>query len=103
MGLIFRKRRRLGPNSWLNLSKSGVSGSTRIGRLTLNSRGGGSVRLGKGLSLNPCIGLLIARCGNRESAFWTGRIWSVEFLICPVRESTFSETIPHLVPCHAAV
>lgn len=50
MGFIFRKRVRAGKRSWLNISKSGVSGSTKVGPVTFNSRGKGSVRLGNGLS-----------------------------------------------------
>ena len=50
MGFQYRKRKRLGAGSSLNVSKSGASMSGRIGRLTLNSRGGGSIRFGKGLS-----------------------------------------------------
>lgn len=49
MGLILRKRVRVGRGSWLTLSKSGVSASKRTGRVTVNSRGRGYVRLGKGL------------------------------------------------------
>lgn len=50
MGIFFRKRTKLGKDSWLNWSGSGVSGSKRIGPVTINSRGGFSVRLGKGLN-----------------------------------------------------
>ncbi len=50
MGITFRKRKKLGKNSWLNLSGSGASASTRVGPVTINSRGGFSVRLGKGLN-----------------------------------------------------
>jgi|1186.fasta_scaffold141655_2 hypothetical protein len=51
MGLVYRKRLRLGRNSSVNLSNSGVSLSQRIGRrVTINSRGRGSLRLFKGLS-----------------------------------------------------
>lgn len=53
MGLIFRKRVKLGQDgkSWLNLSKSGVSLSRRIGnRITVNTRGRVTVRLFKGVS-----------------------------------------------------
>ena len=50
MGLIFRKKVRTGTNSWLNLSKSGMSASRRVGRVTVNSRGRVSVRIAKGLS-----------------------------------------------------
>lgn len=49
MGLNYRKTIRLPGNAWLNLSKSGVSVSKRIGRVTVNSRGGVWVRLFKGL------------------------------------------------------
>jgi len=54
MGLIFRKRvpvKRDGPlRTWLNLSRSGVSSSVRLGRVTANSRRGITIRLGKGFS-----------------------------------------------------
>jgi len=50
MPFIFRKRVRTGRTSWLNVSKSGVSESKRVGRVTLNSRGGGRVRIAPGLS-----------------------------------------------------
>lgn len=50
MGLIVRKRVRTGRQSWLNVSRSGVSTSRRVGRLTANSRGQARVRLGKGIS-----------------------------------------------------
>lgn len=49
MGFTFSKRKRLGKSSTLNLSKSGASVSKRVGRVTVNSRGRGSVRIGKGL------------------------------------------------------
>jgi len=50
MGLVLNKRLRLSRNSSLNLSNSGASLSQRIGRVTINSRGRGSLRLLKGLS-----------------------------------------------------
>ena len=50
MGFRFNKRVRLGKGTGLNLSKSGASVSKKIGGVTLNSRGGGSVRVAKGLS-----------------------------------------------------
>ncbi|WP_134667865.1 DUF4236 domain-containing protein [Amycolatopsis sp. CFH S0078] len=43
MGWVFRKRIRTGRSSWLNASK-------RIGRVTVNSRGRATIRLGRGLS-----------------------------------------------------
>ncbi len=48
MGLSFRRSIRVGRGVRVNLSKSGVSASKRLGRLTLNSRGRGVLRLGKG-------------------------------------------------------
>lgn len=50
MGMFFRKRKKIGNNSWLNFSKSGASGSTRLGPVTLNSRGGFSLNLPGGLN-----------------------------------------------------
>jgi uncharacterized protein DUF4236 len=50
MGLIFRKRIRLGAGTGLNLSRRGASVSKRVGPVTLNTRGRGRIRLGKGLS-----------------------------------------------------
>jgi hypothetical protein len=50
MGFVFRRSVRLGRGTRLNLSSRGASVSQRIGRLTLNSRGGGSFRILPGLS-----------------------------------------------------
>jgi hypothetical protein len=50
MGLIFRRRVPVTRSSWANVSKSGVSASQRVGRVTVNSRRGARVRLAKGLS-----------------------------------------------------
>lgn len=50
MGLQYRRRKSLGLGSWLNVSKRGVSVSKRTGRVTVNTRGGGSIRIMKGLS-----------------------------------------------------
>ena len=50
MGFVFRRSLRIGRGTRLNLSNRGASVSQRIGRLTLNSRGGGSIRLLPGLS-----------------------------------------------------
>jgi hypothetical protein len=50
MGFVYRKRVRAGRNAWVNVSKSGASESARLGPVTVNSRGGGRIRLGKGLS-----------------------------------------------------
>ncbi|MBL3926497.1 DUF4236 domain-containing protein, partial [Bacteroides thetaiotaomicron] len=45
MGITFRKRKKVGKNSWINISGSGVSASTKVGPVTLNSRGGVYVKL----------------------------------------------------------
>ncbi len=50
MGFQFSRRKRLGRGLSLNVSKSGASISKRAGRFTLNSRGRGSLRIGKGTS-----------------------------------------------------
>jgi hypothetical protein len=50
MGFRFQRRLSLGNGSRLNLGKRGASVSKRVGRLTFNSRGGGSVRILPGLS-----------------------------------------------------
>lgn len=50
MSIFFRKRKKVGKNSWLNFSKSGASASTKIGPVTLNSRGGVWVNLPGGLN-----------------------------------------------------
>lgn len=49
MGLFFNRRKRIGRNT-LNVSKGGASLSRRAGRVTVNSRGRVSVRLGRGTS-----------------------------------------------------
>ena len=50
MGFTYRRSFSLGRGLRLNVSKSGVSASKRMGRVTVNSRGGFAVRLLKGLS-----------------------------------------------------
>ena len=50
MGFQYRRRKSLGHGTHVNLSKSGASLSKKAGRLTLNSRGGGSFRIAPGLS-----------------------------------------------------
>lgn len=49
MGFQYRRRIRAGSHAWLNISKSGISASTRIGRVTVNSRGSVFVRIARGL------------------------------------------------------
>ncbi|WP_306864712.1 DUF4236 domain-containing protein [Arthrobacter bambusae] len=50
MGIFFRRTKKLGKNTRLNFSKSGVSLSRKAGPVTVNSRGRITIRLGKGLS-----------------------------------------------------
>jgi hypothetical protein len=50
MGLIFRKRVKLDDTTSVNVSGTGASVSKRIGRLTISSRGRGSIRILPGLS-----------------------------------------------------
>jgi hypothetical protein len=50
VGLIFRKRIALGKSGALNVSKSGMSVSKRIGPITMNTRRGVTIRLAPGLS-----------------------------------------------------
>ena len=50
MGFVFRRSLSLGHGTRLNLSKRGASVSKRVGPLSLNSRGGGSLRILPGLS-----------------------------------------------------
>ena len=62
MAFRYQKRIRTGKNTWLNVSKSGLSGSGRVGPFTFNSRGRGSIRLGNGLSYRTsgsgCAGMI---------------------------------------------
>jgi hypothetical protein len=50
MAFIYRKRIRMGKRGSINLSKSGISASERLGPLTVNSRGRISLRLLPGLT-----------------------------------------------------
>jgi len=50
MGLIIRKRVKLDPTTAVNVSKSGVSVSKKLGRVTVNSRGRVTVRIAPGIS-----------------------------------------------------
>ena len=59
MGFRYQKRIRTGRNSWINLSKSGASGSFRVGPVTFNSRGRRSVRIAPGLSYRGSGGCLL--------------------------------------------
>jgi len=50
MGFVFQRRKSLGKGKTVNVSKSGASVSKKAGRVTVNTRGRGSVRVAKGLS-----------------------------------------------------
>ncbi|MDQ2627848.1 DUF4236 domain-containing protein [Mycolicibacter senuensis] len=50
MGLVFRRRVKIGKRTGLNLSKSGASVSRRGKRVSVSSKGRGSVRIAKGVS-----------------------------------------------------
>ena len=50
MGLIFRRRIRTSRHTHVNVSTHGASASGRVGRVTANTRGRATVRLGKGWS-----------------------------------------------------
>jgi hypothetical protein len=51
MGLYIRRRIPVKHrNTWINVSKSGLSVSKRVGRVTVNSRGSVWVRLLKGVA-----------------------------------------------------
>ena len=49
MGLQYRDKKKISKNSWLNVSGSGASVSTKIGPMTINSRGGLWVNLPGGM------------------------------------------------------
>lgn len=50
MGILFQRRKKIARGTNLNVSKSGGSVSKKAGRVTVNTRGRGSVRLAKGIS-----------------------------------------------------
>ena len=50
MAIIYRKRIKIGDGTFLNVSKSGISVSKKLGRVTINSRGTTSINLGNGLT-----------------------------------------------------
>lgn len=49
MGFSFTKRHRVGKNTHVNASKSGVSLSRKAGPVTINSRGRVTVNFGHGM------------------------------------------------------
>ena len=50
MGISYRKRIKIGNSTFLNVSKSGISISQKVGRITVNSRGTTTINLGKGVT-----------------------------------------------------
>ena len=50
MGISYRKRVNLGNGTIFNISKSGVSISQKVGKITINSRGTTTVNLGNGIT-----------------------------------------------------
>ena len=50
MGISYRKRIKVGDGTFLNISKSGVSVSQKVGKTTINSRGTRTVNLGNGIT-----------------------------------------------------
>lgn len=59
MGFYYRKRAHVGKNTWVNVSKRGLSVSQRVGPFTFNSRGRTSVKLGNGLGYRGGCALLL--------------------------------------------
>lgn len=48
MGFYVRRTKKVGKRGRVNVSKSGVSYSHKLGPVTVNTRGGINIRLGKG-------------------------------------------------------
>jgi hypothetical protein len=51
MGFVFNRLQRIGRKANLNLTKSSASVSKKLGPISVSSRGRGSIRLAKGLSV----------------------------------------------------
>ena len=50
MGISYRKRIKIGDGTFLNVSKSGISVSQKVGKITINSRGTTTINLGNGVT-----------------------------------------------------
>ncbi len=50
MGISYHKRVKIDKGTFLNISKSGVSVSKKLGKVTVNSKGNVTVNLGNGLT-----------------------------------------------------
>ena len=49
MGINYHERKKIDKNTTLNISKSGISVSRKIGNVTVNSRGKVTINLGNGI------------------------------------------------------
>lgn len=50
MGINYRKRIKIGDDTYLNISKSGISVSKKIGKTTINSKGTTTISFGNGIT-----------------------------------------------------
>ena len=66
MGFTFRRRIRTTKHLTTNVSTRGVSETARVGRVSVNSLGRATIRLGRGLSCVQALALN-ARNGPRRS------------------------------------
>lgn len=55
MGISYRKRIKIGKRTFVNISKSGISISLKIGEVTINSRGRATVNLGNGVTYRTSL------------------------------------------------
>ena len=55
MGISYRKRIKIGDGTFLNISKSGISISKKVWKVTINSKGTATVNLGNGLTYRNSI------------------------------------------------
>lgn len=61
MGIVIRKRKKIGQHSYLNISGSGVSISLKQGPITINSKGGITLRLGNGIAYRTSVSRVAKR------------------------------------------
>ncbi len=50
MGFSYRKRIKIGDGTFLNISKTGISVSQKLGKVTINSRGTATISIGNGIT-----------------------------------------------------
>lgn len=65
MGISVRKRVKIGKSTHLNLSKSGVSISQKLGPVTINSRGQLSINLGNGVCYRTSLNSKKSKKGSK--------------------------------------